>query len=125
MISTRFCRWSPTSGVAHYLIHSCRLSASWRNLRFCGERLRENCAVIPHALHMPRTFSRASVFAGVDPTNLASAGSAQNIGEVKPGSGAAAFDQRTPWITSLRLPAGAQDQEAKKMLDQINTFTKG
>src|SRR6185369_572631 len=78
-------------------------------------------------LHMPsHIFTRLGLWSESIQSNLASAAAAQkHLAMSNPGPGAAAFDQlhAMDYLVYAYLQ-GAQDQEARKILEQLNTFTK-
>ena len=114
-------------GVAHYLIHSFDYPQLAQLALPAARRYAKIAPSSPHALHMPsHLFTRLGLWPESIQSNLASAASAQkHLAKLNLGSGAAAFDQlhAMDYLVYAYLQ-GAQDQEAKKMLDQINTFTK-
>ena len=114
-------------GVAHYLIHSFDYPQLAQLALPAARRYAKIAPSSPHALHMPsHIFTRLGLWPESIQSNLASAAAAQkHLAMSNPGPGAAAFDQlhAMDYLVYAYLQ-GAQDQEARKILDQLNTFTK-
>jgi hypothetical protein len=111
-------------GVAHYLIHSFDYPQLAQLALPAARRYAKIAPSSPHALHMPsHIFTRLGLWSESIQSNLASAAAAhQYVAMSHPG--AAAFDQlhAMDYLVYAYLQ-GAQDREAKRMLDQINAFT--
>ncbi len=114
-------------GVAHYLIHSFDYPQLAQLALPAARSYAKIAPSSPHALHMPsHIFTRLGLWPESIQSNLASAAAAQkHLAMSNPGPGAAAFDQlhAMDYLVYAYLQ-GAQDQEARKILDQLNTFTK-
>jgi len=114
-------------GVAHYLIHSFDYPQLAQLALPAARRYAKIAPSSPHALHMPsHIFTRLGLWPESIQSNLASAAAAhKHLAMSNLGSGAAAFDElhAIDYLVYAYLQ-GAQDQEARKMVDQINTFTK-
>lgn len=114
-------------GVAHYLIHSFDYPQLAQLALPAARRYAKIAPSSPHALHMPsHIFTRLGLWPESIQSNLASAAAAQkHLAMLNPGAGAAAFDQlhAMDYLVYAYLQ-GAQDQEAKRMLDQVNAFSK-
>jgi hypothetical protein len=114
-------------GVAHYLIHSFDYPQLAQLALPAARSYAKIAPSSPHALHMPsHIFTRLGLWPESIQSNLASAAAAQkHLAMLKPGPGAAAFDQlhAMDYLVYAYLQ-GAQDQEAKRMLDQANAFTR-
>jgi tetratricopeptide (TPR) repeat protein len=102
-------------GVAHYLIHSYDYpSIAGRGLS-AARRYTTIAPSAPHALHMPsHIFTRRGLWEDSIKSNLASAAAAKNQ-----------FDQfhAMDYLAYAYLQ-GAQDVEAKKVLDELNSIQK-
>jgi tetratricopeptide (TPR) repeat protein len=112
-------------GVAHYLIHSFDYPQLAQLALPAARRYAKIAPSSPHALHMPsHIFTRLGLWPESIQSNLASAEAARKHVEMSH-PGFAAFDQlhAMDYLVYAYLQ-GAQDQEARKILDQINTFTK-
>jgi len=112
-------------GVAHYLIHSFDYPQLAQLALPAARRYSKIAPSSPHALHMPsHIFTRLGLWPESIQSNLASAEAArEHVAMSHPG--AASFDQlhAMDYLVYAYLQ-GAQDREAKRMLDQINTFSK-
>jgi hypothetical protein len=112
-------------GMAHYIIHS----FDYPQLAHLALPAARSYAKIapssPHALHMPsHIFTRLGLWQESIQSNLASATAAKNhVAKTHPG--AASFDQlhSMDYLTYAYLQ-GAQDQKAKRVIDEISTITK-
>jgi tetratricopeptide (TPR) repeat protein len=102
-------------GVAHYLIHSYDYPAiAERGLR-AAQRYATIAPSAPHALHMPsHIFTRRGLWQESIDSNLASANAAKNQ-----------FDQfhAMDYLAYAYLQRG-QDQQAKRVVDEINSISK-
>ena len=114
-------------GVVHYLIHSFDYPQLAQLALPAARRYAKIAPSSPHALHMPsHIFTRPGLWPESIQSNLASAAAAQkHLALLSPGPDAAAFDQlhAMDYLVYAYLQ-GAQDQEAKRILDQLNTFTR-
>ena len=114
-------------GVVHYLIHSFDYPQLAQLALPAARRYAKIAPSSPHALHMPsHIFTRLGLWPESIQSNLASAAAAQkHLALMNPGPDAAAFDQlhAMDYLVYAYLQ-GAQDQEAKRILDQLNTFTR-
>jgi hypothetical protein len=111
-------------GVAHYLIHSFDYPQLAQLALPAARRYAKIAPSSPHALHMPsHIFTRLGLWSESIQSNLASAAAAHKYVAMSH-PGAAAFDQlhAMDYLVYAYLQ-GAQDREAKRMLDQINAFT--
>lgn len=114
-------------GVAHYLIHSFDYPQLAQLALPAARRYAKIAPSSPHALHMPsHIFTRLGLWPESIQSNLASAAAAKKyLATLNLGSGAAAFDElhAIDYLVYAYLQ-GAQDQEARKMLDQLTTVTR-
>ena len=112
-------------GVTHYLIHSFDYPQLAQLALPAARRYAKIAPSSPHALHMPsHIFTRLGLWPESIQSNLASAEAArEHVAMSHPG--AASFDQlhAMDYLVYAYLQ-GAQDREAKRMLDQVNTFTR-
>ncbi|MGH9930199.1 MAG: hypothetical protein ACREA9_13385 [Pyrinomonadaceae bacterium] len=112
-------------GVAHYLIHSFDYPQLAQLALPAARSYAKIAPSSPHALHMPsHIFTRLGLWQESIQSNLASAAAAQkHVAMSHPG--AASFDQlhALDYLVYAYLQ-GAQDQEAKRMLDQVNAFNQ-
>ena len=112
-------------GVAHYLIHSFDYPQLAQLALPAARRYAKIAPSSPHALHMPsHIFTRLGLWPESIQSNLASAAAAHKYVAMSH-PGAAAFDQlhAMDYLVYAYLQS-AQDREAKRMLDQVNAFTK-
>lgn len=112
-------------GVAHYLIHSFDYPQLAQLALPAARSYAKIAPSSPHALHMPsHIFTRLGLWPESIQSNLASAAAAQkHVAMSHPG--AASFDQlhAMDYLVYAYLQ-GAQDKEAKRILDQANAFNK-
>ena len=112
-------------GVAHYLIHSFDYPQLAQLALPAARSYAKIAPSSPHALHMPsHIFTRLGLWQESIQSNLASAAAAQkHVAMSHPG--AASFDQlhALDYLVYAYLQ-GVQDQEAKRMLDQVNAFNQ-
>ncbi|MEP6819887.1 MAG: hypothetical protein ABJA18_10160 [bacterium] len=112
-------------GVAHYLIHSFDYPQLAKLALPAARSYAKIAPSSPHALHMPsHIFTRLGLWQESIQSNLASAAAAQrHVAMSHPG--AAAFDQlhALDYLVYAYLQ-GAQDKEAKRILDQANTLNE-
>jgi tetratricopeptide (TPR) repeat protein len=112
-------------GVAHYIIHS----FDYPQLAYLALPAARSYVKIapssPHALHMPsHIFIRLGLWQESIQSNLASASAAKNwVAKAHPG--AASFDQlhAMDYLAYAYLQ-GAEDQEAKRIVDKTSAITK-
>jgi tetratricopeptide (TPR) repeat protein len=112
-------------GVTHYLIHSFDYPQLAQLALPAARRYAKIAPSSPHALHMPsHIFTRLGLWQESIQSNLASAAAAQkHVAMSRPG--AASFDQlhALDYLVYAYLQ-GAQDAEAKRILDQVNALNK-
>ena len=112
-------------GVAHYLIHSFDYPQLAELALPAARSYAKIAPSSPHALHMPsHIFTRLGLWQESIRSNLASAAAAQkHVAMSHPG--AASFDQlhALDYLVYAYLQ-GAQDKEARRILDQVVFFKK-
>lgn len=112
-------------GVIHYLIHSFDYPQLARLALPAARSYAKIAPSSPHALHMPsHIFTRLGLWQESIQSNLASAAAAQNYAAMTH-PGAASFDQlhALDYLVYAYLQ-GAEDQKAKRILDQANALNR-